>query len=129
MEFVDSKARPPGQSVIEDQPEIPFTKEWGSLVRRARGDAGLSQGALAERAGISQPMVSYIESGSSGASKAVVPIVKVLGIPFPKQYFEDELEERWVELGRVLRRVNEAGFLGLLAAAEQMIAKNEPSEH
>lgn len=129
MDLVESKPRQPGQSSIEDYPEIPFTPEWGSLVRRSRKTAGLSQTELAERAHITQPMVSYIESGASGSSKAVMPIVEALGCPMPDQYFSDELEQRWVESGRVLRRVNESGFRGLLAAAEQMIANADPQEH
>lgn len=36
---------------------------WGLLIRRARIDRGLSQGALAHLAGISQAIVSYYERG------------------------------------------------------------------
>lgn len=129
MLLVESKPRPPGQQSNVDQPEISFTKEWGSLVRRARADAGLTQGELADRVGVEQAMISYIERGEVLSSKAVMPIVQELKIPPPRQYFEDELEERWVETGRVLRRVNEAGFRGLLAAAEQMILNSGPKEH
>jgi transcriptional regulator with XRE-family HTH domain len=126
-----STARPPGQSTIEDEPEIaiPNPEEWGALVRRARGDCKLTQTQLADEIGVAQAMIVYLEQGKLGSSKAVMPIVRRLGVPPPKQYFSDAEEERWVEAGRVLRRINEPAFRGLLAAAEQMIAAAEPQEH
>lgn len=130
MEPVQSRPpRPPGQSALGEYPEIYFSKEWGNLVRRARNDRGLSQGELGDLIGVEQAMISYIETGKVNSSKAVVPLCEVLNIPRPKQYFDDELEERWVEVGRVLRRVNEAGLRGLLAAAEAMIVNAEPHDH
>jgi transcriptional regulator with XRE-family HTH domain len=129
MAIVESKPRPPGQSSIEDEPEISFTKDWGGLVKRARLEAKLKQHELADEIGVQQAMISYIENGEISSSKAVMPLVRRLEIPPPKQYFADEEEERWVEAGRVLRRVNEAGFRGLLVAAEQMIANSEPKQH
>lgn len=129
MELVDTNPRPPGQSRLEDEPEVAFTPEWGSLVRRARVAAGLKQGELADMIGASQPQITQVENATIGASRVVMPIVRALKIPPPSQYFEDELDQRWVESGRVLRRTNEAGFRGLLAAAEQMIAGSEPKEH
>lgn len=128
---VVSTPRPPGQSSIEDEPEIsiPNAEEWGALVRRARKDAKLNQQDLATAIGVEQAMISYIETGQLGSSKAVMPLVRELKIPPPTQFFADEEEQRWVEAGRVLRRVNEAGFRGLLVAAEQMIAGSEPKQH
>ncbi len=37
----------------------------GTLLKMERGKAGISQGEIAIRTGLSQPMVSYIESGES----------------------------------------------------------------
>lgn len=113
----------------EDYPELAFEPEWGSLVRRARMDRGMTQTELARKVGLEQAQISNIENGKVGSSKAVVPLVQLLHIPYPRQYFEDELDQRWVVAGRVLRRVNEAGLRGLLAAAEAMIANSEPPEH
>lgn len=123
--------RPPGQSSIEHEPEIaiPDPKEWGALVRRARTDRKLTQAQLADAIGVEQAMISYLETGQLGSSKAVMPLVRTLGVPPPKQYFADEDEQRWVDAGRVLRRVNDAAFRGLLVAAEQMIANSEQKEH
>ncbi len=131
METMDRPRRPSaGVQSNSEHPEIPFPPEWGSLVRRARMARKLSQADLAELVDVDQPMISYIENGQVLSSKAVIPLVHALNIPPPRQYFEDELEERWVESGRVLRRRNEAGFRGLLAAAEQMIASaDDVKEH
>ncbi len=129
MPAVDTKPRPPGQAAIASEPELSFTKEWGALVRRARVDAHMTQRDVADKIGVEQGMISYIENGEVESSRAVMPLVRLLDIPPPKQYFADEEEERWVEVGRVLRRVNEAGFRGLLAAAELMIAGSEPKQH
>lgn len=126
---MDTNPRPPGQGRLEDEPEVAFTREWGALVRRARADAGLSQRDLAIEIGASQPQIAQVETFSISSSKLVMPLVRFLKVPPPSQYFEDELDQRWVESGRVLRRTNEAGFRGLLAAAEQMIAGAEPKEH
>lgn len=126
---MDDKPRPVGQLWFEDDPELPFEPEWGQSVRRARVAAKLNQADLARIINVNQAMVSYIENGEVSTSKAVLPIVRALGVPMPRQYFTDEEERRWAEAGRVLRRVNEAGFRGLLAAAEQMIAASAPKEH
>lgn len=43
-----------------------------TLVRRAREDAGLSQQALAEKAGLQQSNLAAIESGARGASRELL---------------------------------------------------------
>lgn len=119
----------PGDSA--DERELPFQKEWADMVRRARAEKRWSQAELARRVGVEQAMISYIENYTVKSSKAVRRLVEQLDIPMPRQYFDDDLEERWVETGRVLRRINEAGFMGLLHGAEMMIAnaKTSPDEH
>lgn len=112
--------------------EIQFQKEWADMVRRARAGKRWSQAELANRIGAEQALVSYIERYEVKSSRFVRRIAEELEIPLPRQYFDDELEARWVETGRVLRRINEAGFLGLLHGAEMMIANakgSEPDEH
>ncbi len=42
---------------------IQTSKAFGSEVRRARKDQGLSQAALAERAGVGRPWLSELETG------------------------------------------------------------------
>lgn len=50
----------------------------GAGVKKARIKAGLSQSELAEKAGVSQPLISYIESGKSGVTEAYRKVCKVL---------------------------------------------------
>ncbi|WP_343233504.1 helix-turn-helix transcriptional regulator [Streptomonospora sp. PA3] len=45
----------------------PAVSDVGARIERARADAGLSQRALAERAGMSQPTLSRIVSGDRAA--------------------------------------------------------------
>lgn len=112
-----------------EHPEIPFTAEWGRMVRNARKQKGMSQEQLAKDARVKQSLISQIEKHIVKSSRAVVPISRVLGIPLPLPRAGDELEERWVNAGRALRWSNESGFKGLLAAAESLISKKKPSEH
>jgi len=125
----DREPRPPGQSALDAYPELDFTPEWGSLVRRARSDKGWSQADLAREIGCEQPLISYIESGKLGSSKAVVPIADKLGIPVPRQFVGDDLDERWADAGRILRRMSLVTFRALLNAAEQAIADSQPDPH
>ena len=54
---------------------------WGSRVRAARLDAGLTQQALADRAGSTKAMVSNIERGKSSVGDALrVRLANVLGL-------------------------------------------------
>jgi transcriptional regulator with XRE-family HTH domain len=54
----------------------------GVLIRRARRDRGLSQQQLAEKAGISQAVVSYYESGRLAPStNAADKLAQALGLP------------------------------------------------
>jgi len=122
--------RLPGASAMDAYPELPFTKEWGSLVRRSRADLGMSQQDLADAIGSDQPTISYIERGEIDSSRAVRPLVDFLKIPPPKVFMGDDLDERWVEVGRVLRRVDEKHFRLLLNIAEQAVAEaGEPDPH
>lgn len=118
--------RPPGQSSLDEYPEISFTADWGSLVRRKRVEMKLSQDELSDRVGCEQALLSMIENGRVLSSKAVVPLVRELDIPPPRQFLGDELDERWHDAGRVLRRVNLSVFKALLTSAEQAIAESEP---
>ena len=79
--------------------------------------------------GCEQATISFIERHEIESTKAVVPLCAILEIPPPSQFVGDEMDKRWLDAGRVLRRVNEAGFRGLLTAAEQMIVGSAPSEH
>jgi len=118
---VTNTAQPPGQSSLADYPELPFEKEWGQLVRRARVDQKLTQLELAGKVGCEQAMISNIENWAVHSSRAVTPIVAVLNIPGPAQYFTDDLDRRWLEVGRLLRGMNTQTHAALLEAAEAMV--------
>lgn len=122
-----NQPQPPGQSDLSIYPELPFEKEWGQLVRRARVDQGFTQLDLAGKIGCEQAMISNIENWVVKSSRAVTPIVAVLNIPGPAQYFTDDLDRRWLEAGRLLRSSSEQTHAALLEAAESMVrGKGKP---
>jgi ribosome-binding protein aMBF1 (putative translation factor) len=106
-----------------EYPELATTEYWRRLMRRARQDADLSQGELATRIGISQAMLSRIESGDVKQSRAVVPIASALGIPLPQFATGDELDLRWQQAGGVLKRRDHAMFVQHLELVESLVAK------
>jgi transcriptional regulator with XRE-family HTH domain len=64
---------------------------FGGLVKAHRGRLGLTQEALAERAGISTDMVSKIEGGASGARFGVITqLAEALGVD-PAELFTPDL--------------------------------------
>jgi transcriptional regulator with XRE-family HTH domain len=114
---------------LDDYPEVATTEAWRSLMRRARIDHGMHQKDLAAKVGVTQALISNIESGGVGQSKAVMPICEALGIQPPHAMFEDETEQRWFEVGRVLRTRKPDNFKALLSAAEHLIAQSgEPKD-
>lgn len=48
------------------------TARAGELIRRARADAGLTQAELAGRAGLRQPSLAQMESGTRSASEEML---------------------------------------------------------
>ena len=64
---------------------------FGGLVKAHRARMGLTQEALAERAGISTDMVSKIEGGNSGARFGVITrLAEALGVD-PAELFTPDL--------------------------------------
>lgn len=56
-----------------------YRHRWGEKVARGRVDLGLSQGGLAEAAGVTQQAISAIERGESAPSEELkVRIARVL---------------------------------------------------
>jgi transcriptional regulator with XRE-family HTH domain len=103
-------------------PEIATNTHWRSLMRRARDTNGYSQAALARRIGLSQNVVSQIESGEQEASSYILRICRVLKIPPPVAMFADEQDQRWYEAGQLMRRRNPRMFRSQLAAMEAFAA-------
>lgn len=107
---------------LERLPELATNDYWRSTMRRARLDRGLTQGQLADEVGVSQPLISGIESGAIRQSKAVLAVCHALNIPRPDDVHTDEEEQRWVEAGRALRARNADQFTAMLTTVEQLIA-------
>jgi transcriptional regulator with XRE-family HTH domain len=58
-------------------------RRLGAVVRRLRKQRGLTQGALARRAGLTQPHISAIESGARANPTGIVikRLARALGVP------------------------------------------------
>ncbi len=100
-------------------------EDLGALVRELRLDAGLSQRALAHRAGTSQPAIARYEGGLAAPSWATLQRlaaacgrqlrVSVEGVPDPDDL---ELVERQLELTPLERLRALPRYLRLRALAE-----------
>jgi SOS-response transcriptional repressor LexA len=62
---------------------------FGSRVKRRREELGMSQKDLADKAGIAQPTISFIESGRNKASTYVVQLASAL-----------KVSAQWLDTGR-----------------------------
>jgi transcriptional regulator with XRE-family HTH domain len=110
-----------------DEPELATNEEWRGIMVRARKDIGLSQQTLADKLGVSQPLISKIESGEVALSKLVLPICRLLGIPKPEHYVDD-FEKNWSRAGRVLRHRNMPQAKRMLELMESMVADYEEQQ-
>jgi transcriptional regulator with XRE-family HTH domain len=111
----------PSAESLDKFPEISTTADWRTLMRRTREAKELKQHELGARVGVSQNVISKLETGEMRASKAVIPICNVLRIPPPMALFEDELDQRWHEVGRRLRSIDSSKFEGELVGIEAQI--------
>lgn len=112
----------------QEEPELATNDEWRGIMARARKDHKLSQEKLADRLGVSQALISKIESGETRTSSLVMPICRALGIP-PPEHFVDEFEKEWVRLGRALRFRNETQARAARQLIESMVKQyDEPDE-
>ena len=89
-------------------------------MQRARKDADMTQKELGGRVGTSQNIISLIESGEVSSSTFVMPICRVLRIP-PPMHFQDEDDATWSQLGHLLRTKNMKQFRRAMALVESMI--------
>lgn len=87
---------------------------------RARKDQGFTQKELGARVGTSQNIISEIESGKVLSSGFIMPICKVLKIP-PPMHFENEEDAAWSQLGHLLRTKNMKQFRRAMALVESML--------
>jgi len=72
----------------------------GYLILQARSEAGLSQGALAERIGTSQPTIARWESGAQLPSvRSLLRVADATGFELIVGLRDDRRRQRVVELG------------------------------
>jgi transcriptional regulator with XRE-family HTH domain len=116
----------------EEMPELATNEEWRGIMIRARNAHGLTQKQLGDKVGLSQVMISKLESGESSASTHVLRICRVLQIPEPVNFATDEQKEWW-QLGHVLRARNPDQYEAALRllrsmvdAVEQETAETQP---
>jgi DNA-binding XRE family transcriptional regulator len=95
---------------VDDGAEVPTTPYWRSEMKRARTELGWQQWALAERVGTSQPTINEIESGRITRSRFVATISSILKIPQPFTLIQDDMDRRWIEIGRTLRSSDPVSF-------------------
>lgn len=112
----------------DHSPEIPTTELWRRAMREARKAQSVTQVELAQRVRCTQPVIAGIERGSIKSSTLVIPICDELKIPPPHVLVEDSIDERWIEVGRRLRRKMPALFDGQLAGIESMLKSLEKAE-
>src|SRR6185312_12868168 len=86
----------------EEMPELATNDEWRRIMIQARKDQGFTQASLGTEVGLSQVMISKLEGGESTTSTHILRICRVLSIPEPRHY-ADEQSRSWSELGHVLR--------------------------
>jgi transcriptional regulator with XRE-family HTH domain len=105
---------------LRDRPEVPTTAHWRMAMRQARESRGISQADLGRRVGVSQNVISKIESGQQESSEFVVAICKELSIALPFALFTDDLDERWFQAGQLMRKKDERMFRGQVLAMEAL---------
>lgn len=105
--------------------EVPTTPYWRGLMRRVRHERKVTQVQLAERLGVSQTTISDLESGSVKQGRAVPAICAALEIPLPWILIEDEWDEAWVDVGRLLRRLDMEMFQSYLRAFELQAGRSD----
>lgn len=118
-------------TALDEHPELATNEHWRGVMKRARQARQLSQEQLAAKVGYSQNVISGLETGSVGSSKAIFPICQELKIPLPFAMIVDDMDQRWLESGRVLRARAPQTFETLLSTAEQFVRQlaGNPEEH
>lgn len=114
----------------EEMPEIATNEEWRGIMVRARKAHGLSQEQLGDKVGLSQVMISKLESAQA-SSTYIMRICRVLHIQ-PPEHYENEDQKQWANLGRVLRARKPEQYRRALALVEAMTdelpAEDQPAE-
>ncbi len=87
-------------SFYDEAPDAAILEELGQRLARRRIDLGLTQAALAERAGLGKRTVERIENGESGQLSSLVRMLRVLELLPRLDLVLPELVPRPMELLR-----------------------------
>ena len=118
----DSTPRRDEATSHPSRPEMPTTTHWRAEMRQARERLNYTQADLGRRVGVSQNVISRIETGEQEASEFVLSISKVLNISPPFAMFTDALDERWFKAGRLIRQHDERMFSAQVSSMEAFAA-------
>ena len=111
----------------EHMPELATNETWRGIMARARKTHGLTQGQLGDDVGLSQVMISKLETGESESSTFILRICRRLSIAEP-QHFANERDRHWAELGHLLRLKATGQYDATTALVESMLKKLEDAE-
>jgi transcriptional regulator with XRE-family HTH domain len=111
----------------EEMPELATNGEWRTIMARARRDQGLSQAQLGDTVGLSQVMISKIESGESSSSTFILRICRRLQIPTPSHYADEE-SRHWSELGHVLRHGDPEQYEAMMRMIETVTRRIQEAQ-
>jgi len=106
-------------------PELTTNEKWRGIMIRARKERGMTQEELGKKVGTSQNAISMLESGKVETSAFVIPICQVLKIPRP-MHFDDEWQENWHDLGRLLREQDMESAETALKMVEALLRRTKP---
>lgn len=117
------------EAALDGFPVLATTPHWRALMKSRREALKLDQHEVAKAARVSQNVIHKIEKGQVRRSKAVLPICNFLKIPPPMAVFEDEIDQKWHDLGRRYRAADLDGFkrklVGLEAELNELAAQVE----
>lgn len=109
----------------EEMPELATNEDWRGIMVRARKAHNLTQTQLGDDVGLSQVMVSKIETGEAGSSTFILRICRRLSIPEP-MHFANEQQRTWSQMGHVLRYRSPEQYEAALRLVESMVKQLEP---
>jgi DNA-binding XRE family transcriptional regulator len=101
--------------------EVPTTESWRTEMKSRRRLLKISQADLAKKIQVHQTTISDIESGRVQQSIYVPAIALALDMQSPHIVVEDELDARWIQIGRFHRQRNSQLYTFVLDMLEKLL--------